>query len=72
MRRLRHLRLVRPETQLKHPLRDTIIVYGAFSILILILGTALGRGFGRTLVIAALVFVVTTIWSMYRLRRKRP
>jgi hypothetical protein len=54
----------------KHRLRDTVITYGAFSVLILILGVALGRGFGRTLVIAAFVFVVSSVWAMYRLRRR--
>ncbi|HKU58316.1 MAG TPA: hypothetical protein VJP39_01825 [Gaiellaceae bacterium] len=51
-------------------LRDTILLYGGFSLVILIVGVALGRGFGRTLVIAALVFILSSLWAMYRLRRR--
>ena len=53
----------------KHRLRDTVLLYGGFSLVILIIGVALGRGFGRTLVIAALVFILSSLWAMYRLRR---
>ncbi|HEX5448785.1 MAG TPA: hypothetical protein VFW85_01860 [Gaiellaceae bacterium] len=53
----------------KHRLRDTLLLYGGFSLVILILGVALGRGVGRTLAIAAAVFVLSSLWAIYRLRR---
>jgi len=54
----------------KHRLRDSLLLYAGLSIVILILGVALGRGIARTLVIAALVFVISSLWAMYRLRRQ--
>ena len=67
---MRRLRWNIPTTSSsKHRLRDTILLYGGFSVVILILGVALGRGFGRTLVIAAVVFILSSLWAMYRLRR---
>ena len=68
---MRRLRWNVPSTSTsKHRLRDTIVLYGGFSVVILILGVALGRGFGRTLVIAAAVFVLSSLWAVYRLRRR--
>jgi hypothetical protein len=55
-----------------HQRRDTLLVYGALAVIILILGVALGRSFSQTLVLAALFFVVAALWSLYRLRPRPP
>ena len=68
MRRLRWT--VPASATSKHRLRDSLLLYGGFSVAILILGVVLGRGFARTLVIAALVFIISSLWAMYRLRRQ--
>ncbi|HEY2326727.1 MAG TPA: hypothetical protein VGH52_04500 [Gaiellaceae bacterium] len=70
MRPRRWLRVLPPVAADKHRTRDTLLTYGGFSVVILILGTALGRGFGRSLVIAAAVFVFSSLWAMYRMHRK--
>lgn len=71
MKRRRVLRWGMPApAQSKHRLRDTLIFYGGVSLVILVLGVVLGRGFGRTLVLAILVFVASSLWAMYRLRRR--
>jgi uncharacterized membrane protein len=55
-----------------HQRRDTLIIYGVLSVIILILGVALGRSFIHTLVLAVFFFVVTVLWALYRLRARPP
>lgn len=55
-----------------HQRRDTLLVYGALAVIILILGVALGRSVVHTLVLAAFFFVVTALWALYRLRARPP
>jgi hypothetical protein len=55
-----------------HRRRDTLLVYGSFALIILVLGVALHRSFLRTLVLAGLFFVVTSLWTLYRLRLRPP
>jgi hypothetical protein len=59
----------------KHPYRDTAVVYGALSVLLVIVAVATGTGPARALITAAAVFVAGTLWSWLvwrnRLRRER-
>jgi 4-amino-4-deoxy-L-arabinose transferase-like glycosyltransferase len=61
-----------PPPPSRHQRRDTLIVYGALAVVILILGVVLHRSFMHTLEVAVLFFVVTALWSLYRLRTRPP
>ena len=61
-----------PPPPSRHQRRDTVLVYGALSVIILILGVALGRSFLHTLILAVFFFVVTVLWAFYRLRARQP
>jgi hypothetical protein len=49
-----------------------MLVYGGLSVVILILGVALGRSFIHTLILAVFFFIVTVLWALYRLRARPP
>jgi membrane protein implicated in regulation of membrane protease activity len=54
----------------KHPYRDTLIMYGVFSVLIVLVAWATGGGVRRALVIAILFYVVASAWSISRWRNR--
>lgn len=54
----------------EHPYRDTLIVYGALAILIVLVAWLTGGAVGKAVVIAAFFFVVASVWSLYRWRRR--
>jgi len=54
----------------KHPVRDTIILYGALATIVVIFAWATGGPVGRSVIVAALFFVAATAWSLYRLRAR--
>ena len=54
----------------KHPYRDTLIMYGVFSVLIVLVAWATGGGVRRAFVIAILFFVVASAWSISRWRNR--
>jgi membrane protein implicated in regulation of membrane protease activity len=54
----------------KHPYRDTLLVYLAFAILIVLLAWVTGGGVVRALVIAVVFYVVATAWSISRWRAR--
>lgn len=50
----------------KHPYRDTLFIYGAFAVIIVLVAWATGGPLGRALVFAAVFFVVACGWSWWR------
>jgi hypothetical protein len=54
----------------KHPYRDTLLVYGVFALLIVIVAWATGGGVWRALVIAVLFYVIASAWSISRWRNR--
>jgi membrane protein implicated in regulation of membrane protease activity len=54
----------------KHPYRDTLIVYGVFAVLIVLVAWLTGGGVRRALVIAILFYVVASTWSVSRWRNR--
>jgi Na+/melibiose symporter-like transporter len=58
------------ETALKRPYRDTALVYGGMSLLVVVLGLVTGAGVVRTLAIACAFFVIATLWSWRNLRNR--
>ncbi len=55
---------------IKHPYRDTMIVYGALAIVIVVIAAATGSDVGKAVVIAALFYVAATAWSLASWRRR--
>jgi membrane protein implicated in regulation of membrane protease activity len=54
----------------KHPYRDTLLIYGIFALLIVLVAWATGSGVTRAIVIAAFFYVVASAWSGARWRRR--
>ena len=54
----------------KHPYRDTLLVYGGFALVIVVIAWATGGGVVRAVVIAALFYVVASAWNIYRWRER--
>jgi hypothetical protein len=57
-------------TSLTRPYRDTALVYGGMSLVVVLIGLLLGAGVVRTLAIAAAFFVVATLWSWRNWRNR--
>ena len=67
----RRLRWDLPQgTTPKHPYRDTVLVYAGMAVLIVIVATLTGGGFGRALAFAVAFFVVATLWSFRSWRNR--
>ena len=65
--RPRRLRWGVPETPPpKHPYRDTLLVYGVFALIIVVVAWATGGGIVRAAVVAAVFYVAASGWSIYR------
>ena len=54
----------------KHPYRDTLIVYAGLAVVIVLIAWATGGKVGKAAVVAAVVFVVASAWSVVRWRSK--
>ena len=54
----------------KHPYRDTLIVYGALALLIVVVAWLTNGAVGKAAVIAVFFFVVASGWSVYRWRSR--
>jgi membrane protein implicated in regulation of membrane protease activity len=54
----------------KHPYRDTLIVYGAFAVIVVLVAWATGGGVVRAVVVAAIFYVVASAWSIHRWRER--
>jgi membrane protein implicated in regulation of membrane protease activity len=60
-----------PERPLpKHPYRDTVVVYGAMAIVLVLVAWATGGELGRAAIVASAFFVLATAWSWSRWRRR--
>ena len=60
-----------PETpRPRHPYRDTLIVYGALALLIVLVAWLTNGAVGKAAVIAAFFFIVASAWSLYRWRSR--
>jgi hypothetical protein len=67
----RHLRWGLPESPVpKHPYRDSMLVYGFFAALVVLLAWITGGPIGKAVVIAAVVWAAASIWSIVRLRQQ--
>jgi hypothetical protein len=67
----RHLSWGLPEAPLsKHPYRDSMLVYGFFAVLVVLLAWITGGSIEKAIVIAAVVWAAATLWSAVRLRQR--
>jgi hypothetical protein len=55
---------------IRHPYRDTMIVYAALALVIVGFAAVTGGNFGRAVLIAAVFYVAATAWSLLWWRRK--
>jgi uncharacterized membrane protein len=51
-------------------MRDSLIIYGALAILIVVIGTVTGSDVSRALFAAAAFFVAASAWTWWRVRRR--
>jgi drug/metabolite transporter (DMT)-like permease len=54
----------------EHPYRDTLLVYGALALALVLIAWLTGSSVGNAAIIAAFFFVVASVWSAYRWRRR--
>jgi Flp pilus assembly protein TadB len=54
----------------KNPYRDTLLVYGGLSLVIVIVAWVTGGSVGKALAVAVLFFAVASSWTMYRFRAR--
>jgi membrane protein implicated in regulation of membrane protease activity len=67
----RHLRWGLPEAPVpKHPYRDSMLVYGFFAALVVLLAWVTGGSVGKAALIAVAVWAAATIWSIARWRQR--
>ena len=67
----RHLRWGLPESPTpKHPYRDSMLVYGFFAALVVLLAWVTGGSVLKALEIAVAVWAAATIWSIARWRQR--
>jgi hypothetical protein len=52
----------------KNPVRDTLVVYGVLSLIIILVAWVTGGGVGKATIIAVLFFVVASGWTLWRFR----
>jgi len=55
----------------KHPYRDTVIVYGAFAVIVVLVAWATGGDVKKAAVVAIVFFLLATAWNTYRLHQRR-
>ena len=55
---------------IRHPYRDTMIVYAGLALVIVGFAAVTGGDLGRAVLIAALFYVAATAWSLLWWRRK--
>jgi hypothetical protein len=70
VRRLRWESPRRADELPKHPYRDTALAYALLAGLVVAVALATGGGVVRTLVTAAIVYVVATLWSWRNWRNR--
>jgi hypothetical protein len=52
----------------KHPIRDTLLVYGGLAGVVVLVAWVSGGALGRAVVIAAAFFVAASLWNIWRFR----
>ncbi|HEU5363845.1 MAG TPA: hypothetical protein VFU56_10915 [Gaiellaceae bacterium] len=71
MTKQRYLRWGLPEQPVpKHPYRDSLLVYGFFALLVVLLAWVTGGSVVRGVVVAAAVWVAASLWSIVRWRER--
>ena len=67
----RQLRWGLPEAPTpKHPYRDSMLVYGFFAALVVLLAWITGGSVGKAALVAVVVWAAATIWSIARWRQR--
>ena len=54
----------------RHPYRDTLIIYGALAIVLVLIAWLTHGAVGKAAVVAGFFFVVASSWSLTRWRRR--
>ena len=54
----------------RHPLRDTVIMYGVLALVIVLVAAFTGGGVAKAILVAAAFFIGATAWSWWRYRRR--
>ena len=54
----------------KHPYRDTLVIYAVFAVLIVVVAWLTGGGVARAAVIAVVFYIVASVWSVSRWRKR--
>jgi hypothetical protein len=54
----------------KRPVRDTLVLYGILSLIILVVAWLTGGSLGRALVIVPFFYVAASAWTISRLRAR--
>ena len=66
----RRLRWGMSETApLKHPYRDTVLVYGGLAVVIVVFAALTGGNVGKAVILAVAFFVFACAWSLTQRRR---
>jgi hypothetical protein len=52
----------------RHPVRDSVIIYGVLALVIVLIAGLTGGGWARAVLVAAVFFVGATAWSWWRSR----
>jgi membrane protein implicated in regulation of membrane protease activity len=54
----------------RHPVRDSVIIYGVLALVIVVISGLTGGDWTRAVLVAAAFFVGATAWSWWRSRRR--
>jgi Flp pilus assembly protein TadB len=54
---------------LKHPYRDTLLVYAGLAVVIVVFAAATGGDVGKAVILAVAFFVFASAWSLMQRRR---
>jgi hypothetical protein len=52
----------------KHPIRDTLLVYGSLAGVVVLVAWLSGGSLPRAFVVAAVFFVLASLWNVWRFR----
>jgi len=69
-RRPRRLRWEQPAKLPAHPYRDSLTIYGAFALIIVLFAWLTGGSVVRGVAIAVVFFVLASVWSVWRWRQR--
>jgi Flp pilus assembly protein TadB len=60
-----------PHQPTKRPYRDTFLVYGALSVIVVLVAWLTGGSLARAVVVAVAFFGAASLWNVYRLRTRK-